>query len=47
MRIRTILALAFLLPVLAACSMSPVTEQRGAQFLQAGPPYPYNSFICP
>ena len=37
-----------LILALAACVSEPLPPQpQWAQFQQAGPPFPYNSFYCP
>jgi len=39
---------AILLAGLASCAGTQVVPQeQAAQFQQAGPPFPYNSFYCP
>ena len=48
---RTIVRLMALLLVLAATACAapgtPVPQEQAAQYAQAGPPFPYNSFYCP
>jgi hypothetical protein len=41
------LMVASLLFGLAACAGTSVPQEQAAQFQQAGPPFPYNSWYCP
>ena len=48
MRALTLMAMVLLFG-LAACSTGGprIPEEQAVQFQQPGPPFPYNSFICP
>jgi outer membrane biogenesis lipoprotein LolB len=48
MRTLTVIAAIALLGLAACSSTGPrVPEDQAVQFQQPGPPFPYNSFICP
>lgn len=48
MRPLTLIAVLSFLGVTACAGTGPVIPQeQAAQFQQAGPPFPYNSFYCP
>ena len=48
MQVLRIAATALVLCLAACAAQGPrIPEDQAVQFQQAGPPFPYNSFICP